>query len=249
MAMNFEMIKRQYGKYFLGGGLFLGALILFLAVGLTSFSKYQSNFAKSQEIKQQLVELKARLTIINEASPEKDIIVENSKLMDFLLPNEASVPVVMTEVQQIANENGVTLTALQFAEGGSTAGGVKAAANSVNMQTSATGSYAQIQAFLKGIENAGRLLIVESLRFSAVTNQPVSSPGETILPPTTSTTTITVALNLVSPTFAGKPATLGQATSFNTPEFTKLIDLVKTFKIYSPTIDASGVGKENPFTQ
>jgi|GEM_PF-3342429 len=247
MAIKFETIKRQYGEYFLGGGLFLGALILFLAIGLTSFSKYQSDSVKTKEIEGQLEGLKARLAIVNKTSPDRASLAENSKLMDAVLPSDSSVPVVMTEVQQIANETGVTLTALQFAEGGSTVGGTKLA-GAVNMQTSAAGSYNTIQAFLKGLENAGRLLIVDSLRFSSTSSQPVAAIGETT-PSSVGTTTITVSLNLVSPTFAGKPGTLSQAVSFNTPEFTKLINLVKTFKIYSPTVDASGVGKSNPFTQ
>ncbi len=138
--------------------------------------------------------LDAKLLNLKNIIDFKEVITENSALVDDVLPSEAKVPQLLTQIDTMAKESGLEVTRLSYSyqgDTGTTTGGEKAVVSDVSQKyitinLSVEGTYSQIQAFMSLLETSARLVQVDDFRYS------VSSK-------TDSASKLTVTVNLSAP--------------------------------------------------
>lgn len=217
------------------------AIILLVGVGLTCYFNWQEQSKILQGAKTRLEALTAKKASLDKLTSSSGSSLQLETLVNGVLVNESSVPVVMDQIQQIAGETGVTVVALQFS-GSSVASTAAGTGNSIKLQASVSGPYQSVQSFLRSIESSGRLLLVSSLKFSSDIAQ-ISSAG----PVAQNGSYVTATLDINNPYFSGTVDPNADITALLAPEFTNLAKVIQNYKIYSPQISNGAVGKDNPF--
>jgi len=235
-----NLLTQKIKPYWLGLA-FLGAALLITGLAtVTSLLSWQQNLTEMASAQAELDTLTSRKNALDKLLSSKVALSQDKELLDAVLASDPSVPIVMTQVQQIASGTGVALTALQFSE--VSAAKEVTTGKSIKLQASVGGPYTSIQNFLHEVENSGRLLMVDSLRFAAsvAKSNPTAGGGSA---------EVTATLSINSPYFdeVGVEVANTNVLDLISPEFTKLIATLKTYRIYSTVVDESGVGKSNPF--
>jgi len=157
-------------------GFIIIALAIFLLVGFKSFGSLaplKESIAASQARLTGLEERRRNLEIISGMS---GILDENIALVVSAVPEKDEVSGLLSQIQQIAGEAGVTLKSLQYT---GSSKGYKSEETPINsreenglfVQVSVDGSYSQLVKFLELLENARRIVNFESLRLSAVSKE------------------------------------------------------------------------------
>ncbi len=111
------------------------------------------------------------------ASERNAIPPADMTALENLLPDSVDNVQTILDLNAIAARSGLSITSADVAQGqgasGSTSGAAASAVNtvgSVDLSLQATGSFAALQTFLRGVESNQRLLDVESLNISGSTN-------------------------------------------------------------------------------
>lgn len=220
-----------------------------LAVSMTLFvtvPRFNSISDLQQEKKQveaRLEKLQKKRAALEELLAYKGTLVDNFKLLDTALPSEDNVPILMTEVQQIATDSGVVMSSLKYAGGKTAESGKKAKVKisdlgRVRLQAVIEGPYAFLQNFIGNIEKASRVINVDSVKFST------RSQEETIV----SATLDLVSYYVPAPeekVVVDAPITL----DLGAPAFVGLMDKVKALRVYEVTVTSGGIGKSDPFAK
>jgi len=157
-------------------GFIIIALAILLLVGFKSFGSLaplKESIAASQARLTGLEERRRNLEIISGMS---GILDENIALVVSAVPEKDEVSGLLSQIQQIAGEAGVTLKSLQYTGSSKGYKSEKAPINSreengLFVQVSVDGSYSQLVKFLELLENARRIVNFESLRLSAVSKE------------------------------------------------------------------------------
>lgn len=204
-----------------------GALLLDIVVGYQSLVSWQNSKIKEAQNRETLMVLTTRQKIISELATDKTTLSQVSLLVDGVFPTLSSAPVVMAQIQQIASETGIAISALQFA------GSTSDKQGAIKVQAAVKGTYEQVKNFLRTVESSGRMLQVSSLRLQAVDQLDVSG--------------ITATFDISSLHFTGGVLPLAASAYFKSAEFTKLRTILGSYKIYTPQNDSGAVGKLNPF--
>ena len=106
----------------------------------------------------------------------------------------------------------------------------------VQLQAEADGSYANLGSFLNNLENASRLIFVDSLRFSQ----------ETIRD--TQRLRVSLALTSFYVTLPGEIAISRPITlNLNSSALSRVLEVIKPLRIYKINIGTGGAGRLNPF--
>jgi Tfp pilus assembly protein PilO len=157
--------------------------------------------------------LNDKLTNLNRMVDFKSVVEEDSNLVNQVLVNEAEVPRLLDEVNQIATDSGMDVTRLSYSFGGTGSSNIGEAKqvtyNSVSVALGTDSSYDQLIVFMKAIENAARFASVPNFRYSSTT----TSTGESklggsfsidspyLLVQSTAVTDEPVSLDITSQTF------------------------------------------------
>jgi Tfp pilus assembly protein PilO len=128
--------------------------------------------ASKTELRNTLKDKQAKL---NRLVDFKSILEENSGLVDRVMPVEGSVPGLLDEVNKIANESGLEVLRLNYSFNSGSDPEITDA-NSTGYDTvlvslGADGTYPQMIAFLKGVENAARIVEVVNFRFDGASHE------------------------------------------------------------------------------
>lgn len=238
---NLNQPLQKIKPYLLSASLLVGSILLFLAIGLTSFFGWQEQQSLLSQTNIRLADLTARKAAIDKLNSSSISLSQLGTLANGILADESSAPVVMDQVQQIAAENGVSVVALQFS--GNSSSTSDSLGNSVKLQVSVSGPYENVKNFLKSIESSGRLLLVTSLHFSSEVSAAVSTPAT----PVQGGSAVTATLDIVNPYFSGKVDKTVDITKLVLPEFSTLANKLSSYRVYVPRVGQGAIGKQNPF--
>ena len=235
---------KKFGREFLiGTGI---PLVLLIGTTLLSvfvaYPKYKDLPTKREEFKKQTdlnIALETKLKKLEDLTDFKDVINEDSRLINSAIPSQDDIPLLLTQIQNIAKESGLTITNLTYS---STSGASSKEADKVNVQLSIKGSYSQVKQFFYALEKAARIVDVTTLRFSS------SIEGKETDALTSAE--LEISLGLSSPFyFVESKATTDDPITIDIkdPTFLTFVNKLKQFKIYDTKVDNSNIGKENPF--
>lgn len=151
-----------------GSSLFLIILIVF------PYFKNLPNLKETLKQKEQLkIVLNDKIVILNRLVDFKSVVEEDSNLVNKVLSNEAEVPRLLDQVNQIATNSGMGVTRLSYSYGDAGASNVGESTpvsfSSVSVALGTESSFEQLVVFMKAIENAARFVSIPNFRYSATT--------------------------------------------------------------------------------
>lgn len=240
-----KMLPNKIGKdvilyNIIPGILLLGLIGMGALVAYPKYSKLPEKKAQIEQLTQKDQILGDKIQKLNDLNDFKDIIQEDSTIIDLALPSEARVPLLLTQVQKIALDSGLTITNLTYAP---MQGSEKNKANLVNVLLTAKGNYKQCITFLKSIESASRLIDLSTLRFTTSNKE---------LPGNLETTALDMNVGLYSAYLPAEAQAIVESpitVDIRGNEFVSLINKLKSLKVYDVKVDNSNIGKENPFNK
>lgn len=131
---------------------------------------YQSIPALSAELdenKRLEKTLQNKLNNLNRLLEFKGVVEENSDLVSRVLVSEELVPGLLTQIDKITRESGMSISNLNYGLGSSKkADGSDVEFNTVTVNLGATGSFAQLKSFMENVENAARIITVDNFRYA-----------------------------------------------------------------------------------
>ena len=114
--------------------------------------------------------LRKKLMNLNDLVDFKSVVEENSNLVNKALVSEELVPGLMTQIDRIAKEAGLTVNSLNYGLGSSkskeAATSTTVTYNIVTTNLDTTGSFAQLKTFMSTLEKAARLILIDNYRYS-----------------------------------------------------------------------------------
>lgn len=221
--------------------LLIAAALVFYMVGYPRYKMLPEKKEELSNLSLKESSLQTKIKKLDTFMDYKDIITENSNLVNFALPSEAQVPLLLTQVQQIANESGLKINSLSYSASSAKATGE--VTDVVNIQLSVKGTFNETKSFLTTLEKAARIVNISTIRFSLVEGTNPESLG---------TSELDINFSLASPFLfvESKAVTEDPITvDINDSKFVTFINKLKGLKIYKTVVDTSNIGKDNPFTQ
>lgn len=236
--MNTSKLKSTFlGNLYLAVGV-VGSLFFVLILLVPSISLIPSLRAQIKSKNEELKQLRERSGHLNALLSNQSTLKVNLKLVDVAIPSKDDVPNLMTQIQRIATESGVVLKALQFGSGAlmtsGTTGSRIAADKSIKrvvLQVLSDGPFGNIQSFLRNLENASRLLSVDSLSFESK-----KDVGR-----------ITATMVLTSYYIDSVGQDSASVLDLSDEEIKSTLSKIKQLKVYESEATPSVVGKANPF--
>lgn len=153
-------------------GVALAIIIVWIVPSFKSLPKQREELQQKEALRKILSD---KLFNLNRMVDFKTIVDDDSNLVNQVLVNEAEVPRLLDEVNQIATDAGMDVTRLSYSYGSGTAniGGKNAPAatySTVSVALGADSSYEQLVLFMKSVEKAARFVSVPNFRYSKSTN-------------------------------------------------------------------------------
>ena len=147
-------------------------LVLFLTILLPAFngglSRLQNQFDGKVRHERQL---SGKLSLLNRLVDFQTVVDDNAAVVSRALTSEAMVPELLTQVDLIARESGLSVDRLSYSLGEADEEEVALPYTVVNVSLGAIGSYDEVTNFLTNLENAARLVNVSTFRFTAETSE------------------------------------------------------------------------------
>ncbi|MEK7595834.1 MAG: type 4a pilus biogenesis protein PilO [Patescibacteria group bacterium] len=244
MDLNTGIKKPRVQKAFLVGTVFplallLGTVLLFFFVLYPKYKELPQKRDDIVKLKQKADALEGKIKKLNDLVDFKDVLQENSDLLDAAMPSQAEVPILLTQVQLIATEAGLNIKNLSYSS--SSDSGEKS--GEVNVLLSADGNFNQVTAFISSVEKAARLIDISTIRLTAIEENKTDELA---------TGKLEISLGLKSPYFfVESKATTEDAITIdlNNSDFAAFMNRLKELRIYKTTVDTTNIGKENPFSK
>jgi len=168
MSVNMIMFKEAIINYIvpivcLASSILIGVLVL-----MPSYNSIPQLSADLDEKTMLEITLRNKLSNMNRLLDFKGIVEENSELVNKVLVSEELVPGLLTQIDKLARQSGLSVNRLNYGLGSSSSGDGKNKAeyNTVTVNLGTTGSFAQLKTFMESVENAARLVIVDNFRYS-----------------------------------------------------------------------------------
>jgi len=237
-SVNMEAIKGTLINYIVPLLSIAGVVLIVLLVLLPSYKALPDLEKKLDQNKKLEATLSSKLGNLNKLVDFKKIVEENSDLVNKVLVSEGLVPGLLTQVDRIARDSGLTVNRLNYGLRGTTTGLEQQAVsyNLVTINMDATGSFAQLKTFMKDIENAARVVIIENYRFSLNDAKEDNKLGMSFV-------LESPYLFVESNAITDDPVNL----DISDPKFLNLINKIKSMKYYDPyAIDISVPVEETP---
>lgn len=159
----------------------MGILVLVVIMpAVREIPVLQSDLAE-REVK--VASLDEKLQKLRSLTDFKESVEENHTLVSKVLAEEPLVPQLLTQIDRIAGESGVTLTKINYTTAEKTLTPEEEKAkppyNIVAINVGSDSTYDQVVAFLSNLENSGRVVTINSLRFSAANTEEKAGIYET----------------------------------------------------------------------
>lgn len=240
-AINLNDLLRPYIPYLpVGGSVVFGALILLL-VALPRIGNFSSISEEIEGSQKRLTTLKEKGVKLADLLTHQEALDSDLSVIDAALPEKENVPELLSQIEKIASESGVSIRALHFGGGSgipavSGKPGATGKYSTVQLQAEAEGSFANLVSFLTNIENASRLIFVDNLRFNQETVREA-----TLLRVSLALTSFFVTLP--EDTSLMRPVAL----NLNSSSLNNILEKLKPLRIYKINIGTGGAGRLNPF--
>lgn len=215
------------------------ALIVFFLI-IPNYKQLSQKHTDSTALKAKEEVLTTKLNKLNDLIDFKQIVTEDLTLVNFALPDESAVPLLLTEIQLIAKGAGLSITNLSYSSSSRLEG---TSADKVNVLLSAKGSFSQSKNFIETLEKASRIVDVGSMRFNSTKGSDANA---------LESSEIEITLGLVAYFLDAKSKAVIEdpiKIDVRSSEFIKFINKLKSFKIYDTKVDSANIGKDNPFNQ
>jgi Tfp pilus assembly protein PilO len=209
-------------------------LICLSASGLIGFFILMPSYNELPELKSKLEtnqklerDLGNKLSNLNRLVDFKSIVEENSDLVNKVLVSEELVPGLLTQVDRISRESGLSVGRLSYGLGGAKIKGRDEAEvleySIVTINLGTTGNFQQLKAFMKNIENAARIVIIDNFRYTLPRAEEKSAVGANFI-------LASPYLYVESNAITDDPIDL----DISDDEFIDLVNEIKTLKYYDP---------------
>ncbi|MBP7928204.1 type 4a pilus biogenesis protein PilO [Patescibacteria group bacterium] len=201
-------------------------VMIFVIIIPTINSKPQKEeeLAKAAALNQQL---RVKLENLNKMKNLENVVGDYSQLVTRVLVDKPMVPELLTQVDTIASESGLTVTKLTYSF--TEADKIASAGNAypyINVSLGAEGSYEQLIAFFESLEKAARVVYVQNFRYSEENKE--------------TTNNLAIQITLASPYLEveSKPNTDEPVKiDISNKDFIALISELKKLKYYEPRVD------------
>lgn len=191
-----------------------------------------------QEAREEKLEKEETLRALEEKSALLSRYAAQSQRLDSALgvvrhaiPLEDEVPEVMTQLQDMADISGVTVSNLTYRSGS----GEEAEVETVGMNFGFDGSFSNIKGLFELMENASRIVVADqfNLRVQEEASMSASLSLESFF--------------MTAPTKASAEDPLEDV--FSSDKVNKALDQVRDLDVYEVGVQQGQVGKENPFVE
>lgn len=159
---------------------FLGVFLLVLLVIRPSLTNIFSTVDENKQLRQDYTSVNNYRSFLEEYTAYFSEIEENYFLLEHAVPQQDNVPILMTQIQNIASSSGVLVSTLQYSggikfgdSGAANLEGTKEAPSvssssygRVRLSLSASSSLESLLSFTKNLENASRLVDIDSFRYT-----------------------------------------------------------------------------------
>lgn len=170
--------------------------------------------------------LESKVNILYKLTDYRRIVGEYSALVDKAMPSEATIPVLLSQVDTIAKNSGLVVARLTYDYGDTP---IPDTVNIVGARLIVDGTYAQMLNFLDSLENSARIVNIESLSFSLL------SEGNRQLVYNAFSSPLSISFTMVAPymTVQSNAVTDEDITlDISDRSFTNFINKVKTLEFY-----------------
>ena len=187
----------------------------------------ESDLKQKQELTAQL---DAKTANLKKLVDFKSVVDENSVLVANALVSEAMVPQLLTQIDKIAKESGLTVSRLSYSLSDSSnatnATVTKPSYSSITVSLGVSGSYDQLALFFANLENAARLVDVDSFRYTLASSEDTSSLDISII-------VASPYLAVESSAVTDDPINLNMSSK----DFVTTINEIKKLKVYQVTLE------------
>lgn len=252
--------KKKMTDYAIPLGFFIVGFLLIFFVGIPKLNSF-SELAKSKKDSEEalrLISIKVN-TLKTTLKPYEQAINTSYGKISHALPAEVDVPGLMTEVENIASSSGLAIESLQFTStvkkpvapptapaDGTVADTIetvpaarKTILEEVSIQAAFSGTFENIQLFLKKLENASRIVLADSFKFSPDRDTEEANE-ERLLCNVGLISFYLPENNVLDPS---EPLNF----SLTSPDVEAILDQINKLDVYVVSATESAVGKGNPF--
>lgn len=196
-----------------------GVFLFYVYPSFSEIPVLEAEIAEKRTLQNQLT---TKLADLNRLLDFKTIVDQNAALLDGVLVSEPNVPLLLTQIDTIANESGLEVSTLSYAFSSNRGSSDSVNYDSVNVALGAKGNYQQISAFLNSLETSARLVNVDSIRYSESNSEEDSG-------------LLNVSFVLTSPYLEVPQETVTDApisVDVTDEEFIALMDKLKVFRYF-----------------
>ncbi|MBT6401322.1 type 4a pilus biogenesis protein PilO [candidate division WWE3 bacterium] len=172
-------------------------------------------------------QLRTKLANLNKLLDFETVVEENASVLERVLVSNATVPELLTQVDIIAKNSGLSVNKLSYSFGEATEADALLSYSVVNISLGAVGNYSQVETFLTNLENSARLVDVSTYRFAAENSE--DTVGLFNVTFILSSPYLTVESTAVT----DDPVNV----DISDPEFIELLDKVKKFRFFDISVD------------
>lgn len=239
--MNLDKIKNTITNFIVPiASLLLTVFVLFVVIipSVNSLPEKRVELDSTLFLESQL---ETKLITLNRLQDFQNVVDENADLVAKVLVQDAMVPELLTQIDLIAVDSGLTVNKLSYSfsesEANPAAGAI--AYNNVKTSLGVFGNYEQITTFLGTLENAARLVNVSTYRFA--TETAADSEGE-----------FNVTFVLDSPYLKIESSAVTDdpiEVDVTDPEFIEVLDKLKALRFYNISAGEGFEGIEESTTE
>lgn len=227
----------------------LNFLVPLICIGVTAalgFFVFYPSFQSYKPLKKEVADkqllstqLATKLTNLENLKEFKAVVDQNSALVQSVLVGEAMVPQLLTQIDQVARESGLTVTNLNYSFSAPAALPAQQVTEpgivpllekpykTVDVSLGTDGNYDQLVTFLANTENSARLVNVDTFRYTTSEKD--------------SATVLNVSFSLKSPymTVESKAVTDDPINlSLSDKQFVDTINKIKGLKFYNISLES-----------
>lgn len=151
----------------------LGSIILLLISVRPALTRIQALRNEQAEIRKLLSVLTNKIEKLESFATRGEALDLDFELFDQAVPSESNIPTLLIQIQAVAKQAGVEISALQFGgQIGAAAGtGVEQRWFEVRVKFASQSSMTNFRKLLQTLETATRIIDVESVRYTATVNE------------------------------------------------------------------------------
>ncbi len=131
---------------------------LILLVIVPSIKMLPNSTREANIKKEQADILKKKVDVLEKLVDYKAVVDEDFMLLTTAIPSESQVPQLLTQIDQISTESGLSVVTMNYTLSNSQVG-------EVNVTLTTTGNYDQIVNFLSNMEKSSRIIELDNLRY------------------------------------------------------------------------------------